>query len=224
MKHPILLNLKKQFPTVEKMHQAPAECFQKIDYAFPTYWQHQDFTMLTQDYTSMDSYLCWVEIKSEKKITFSITITRDDEFWLYQLMGAIHIKQIPTGNQSEVSHRLEKNNYAGFYGSPGEYTVTIEAGHHFLYFFAINADYEECVSDPLQKPINPLNGERRFFRKTKEIQIHTAIGRKIFQLISFSKEHRQMTDSKIHIPLVKLLILGNIDLEEEEIKNERKIS
>ena len=101
MKHPIQINIAKLFPTIVSSHSLPADYLQQIEYAFPTYWEHPDFSILTQEYHNENIYLNWIEIKTEKQLQLNVKCIRADILWTYQLRGTILIRQEEARNQLE---------------------------------------------------------------------------------------------------------------------------
>lgn len=223
MKHPILPYIEKQFPDVKITHKAPANCIQQIDYADQTCWHHEDFRIIAQDYDSKDAYFCWLEIKTNIILSFTISSTVEDLFWLYQLKGSIQIKQIPeSGEPDDSLDRLEEDQYAIFYTSPKEYLVTFDSGHHYLFFYVINANWQErhAEQEPLyfQELSEALYEKREGFLSSKAMSIHPAIRKEIFQLGSLTRQNGLSTDVMVYVPLSKLLASSKEDLQGRTLK------
>lgn len=212
MKHPIQINITKLFPTRVSSHSLPADYLQQIEYAFPTYWEHPDFSILTQEYHNENIYLNWIEIKTEKQLQLNVKCIRADILWTYQLRGTILIRQEETRNQLEnIPFCLKEDKYAIFYSSPRAYTVTIKPGHHFIFLYANTAAWQDHqkemdntsstsmpITAPIYKALNhfanlprkdPLKQKPMVYNSLMELLLlsHDHLKEKIYYKINFNQ-------------------------------------
>lgn len=228
MEHPILLNIKQQFPHAEFKRSVPANCRYHIPYAVKKLWQTDSFRISKQDYDGKHTYLGLIEIKVEKKFSFIITTTSSDLFWLYQLKGSIRIKQYPTGAEHNgFLGRLQEDEYALFYSPPREYEITVEPGLHILFLFVVNSSWlqRHPITEPThyQKLINYLRHKKDHYNITKVLPIHDEIRKEILHLLTMPDFGEMLLDSEVNTPIVRLVLISREDLKTNGIPVSRNM-
>lgn len=218
MKQPILLNIKQQFPEVIQKSGAPANCRYRVPYAVKTTWWADRFRVVEQDYDAEDRYVGLIEIKTKEKLSFIITTTLPDLFWIYQLEGAITIRQHPTGMEHNgfLDH-LSEDHYALIYSPPRQYEITVEAGLHILFYFVVNAGWlqRHPIVEPthFQKLVKYLRHKKDVHSSTKVLPIHDAIRKEILHLLSMQSFEAMKIDAELYSCIVKLILMSREDLE-----------
>src|SRR5690606_38254690 len=139
MKHPILLNLKKRYPSLEKRERAPANSMYHISFAKKTWWKNDDISIIQQDYDAKDAYLSLIEINTKIPLQLTISCIQADLYWFYQLSGTTQFF-IPD-NIKAGPFSVNSQEYTLMYASQRNYEVHIDTGSHLLFFFVVKADW-----------------------------------------------------------------------------------
>lgn len=222
MKHPILLNIKEQFPKAVEKEGAPANCQYRIAYTDNRYWQNDTFRIVEQDYDAKDAYLSLIEIKAEAAFSFIISTTASDLLWLYLLKGAIKIKQHPSGMEPNgFLDSLQEDEYALLYSPPRQYKITVERGLHVLFLFVVNSTWlqRHPIVEPThyQKLIGFLQHKKDNRSSTKVLTIHEEIRREILHLLTMSNFGEMQMDVKVYASIVNLVLISREDLKKNGI-------
>lgn len=220
MKHPFLLNIKKQFPNAIRKYGAPANCRYRIPYGEKKYWQTDIFRIVKQDYDAKDAYLSLIEIKAERRFSFIIRTTASDLFWLYLLNGSMKIIPHPkdTEHNGFLDH-LNEDEYGLFYSPPREYEITVEPGLHILFLFVVNSTWlqRHPVTEPThyQKLINYLQHKKDRYNSTKVLSFRDEIRKEILHLLTMRDYGEMLMDSKIYPHIIRLVLISQEDLNEQ---------
>lgn len=222
MKHPILLNIKEQFPTAVEKQGAPANSWYRIAYTDNRYWQNEIFRIVEQDYDGKDTYFSLIEIRAKERFSFVIRTTASDLLWLYLQKGGIGIKQHPSGMEPNgFLDGLQEDEYALLYSPPREYEITVEAGLHVLFLFVVNADWlqRHPIVEPThyQKLIGYLQHKKDNRSSTKVLTIHDEIRREILNLLTMPDFGEMQMDVKVYACIVKLVLISREDLKKNGI-------
>lgn len=222
MKHPILLNIKEQFPNALEKEGAPANSWYRIAYTDNRYWQNEIFRIVEQDYDGKDTYFSLIEIRAKERFSFVIRTTASDLLWLYLQKGGIGIKQHPSGMEPNgFLDGLQEDEYALLYSPPREYEITVEAGLHVLFLFVVNADWlhRHPIVEPThyQKLIGYLQHKKDNRSSTKVLTIHDEARREILHLLTMPDFGEMQMDVKVYASIVKLVLISREDLKKNGI-------
>lgn len=228
MKHPILLNIKEQFPKAIEKDGAPANCLYRIAYTDNRYWQNDLFRIVEQDYDGKDAYFSLIEIKAEERFSFIITTTASDLLWLYQLKGGIRIKQHPSGMEPNgFLDGLQEDEYALLYSPPRQYEITVEEGLHVLFLFVVNSTWlqRHPIVEPThyQKLIGYLQNKKDNRSSTKVLTIHDEIRREILHLLTMPDFGEMQLDVQVYASIVKLVLISREDLKKNGVMMSRSM-
>jgi AraC-like DNA-binding protein len=221
MKHPILLNIKQQFPKAVEKQGAQANCRYRIPYAEKKHWQTDSLGITIQDHDAKDAYLSLIEIKAKESFTFIIRITESDLFWLYLLNGTIKIVPYPKGTEHNgFLDKIKEDEYGLFYSPPREYQVTVEPGLHILFLFVVNSTWLQrhpiLEATHYQKLIGYLQHKKDRYNSTELLPIHAEIRKEILHLLTLRDFGEMLMDSKIYPHIVRLVLISREDLNEQK--------
>ena len=218
MKHPVSLDIEKQFRDAISRDGVPANCLYRIPYTVNKYWQNSDFRIVEQDYDGKDAYLSLIEISTEETLSLIISTILPDLFWLYQLKGSIKIELYPIGTKHNgFLDQLQEDEYALFYSPPREYKITVEPGLHLLFLFVVDSSWlqRHPIVEPthFQKLIMHLQHKKDTYNSTKVLSINDEIRKEILHLLTMPDFEEMLMDAKIYPPLVKLILISREHLK-----------
>lgn len=219
MEHPILIELKKQFPNAVQKNGVPANCCYRIPYAIKTHWQTEFFRFAVQDYDAKHAYLSSIEINAKQRFSFTVRTTSSDLFWFYQLKGSIKVVPLQKGTElNGFLDQINEDEYALFYSPPREYQITVEPGLHILFFFVVNSEWLHrhpiTEATHYQKLINYLQHKKGHYNSTKVLPICDEIRKEILHLLTMQNFGEMLMDSKLYVPIVRLILISREDLRD----------
>lgn len=218
MEHPISIDIETQFPDAIRKDGAPANCRYRIPYTKNEYWQNNIFRIAIQDHDAKDAYLSHIEITAKERFSFIIRITGSDLFWLYLLNGNIKIVPHPKGTEHNgfLDH-LNEDEYGLFYSPPREFQITVEPGLHILFLFVVNSTWlqRHPIVEPThyQKLINYLQHKKDRYNSTKVLPICDESRKEILHLLTMPDFGEMLMDSKVYVPIAKLILISREDLK-----------
>ncbi len=222
MKHPIHFYIKAHYRNTKNLRK---QTIHRIAYAQFDYWEHPDFKLIEQDYDGKDAYLSWIEVRAKHCIKLNISINNEDLFWVYQLKGRIELEEASAKNNAKNNTQvLSEDQYVLFYTSKEDYTLHFKAGHHHVFFYILNAAWQELHKGPEPKQIKTLTAalykKRKGLLTSKSLSIHAAIRAEILQLATLPKQNGLNTDAVIYGHLAKLYAISKQDLNGARIVEE----